>query len=115
MDNRTLLEQKLELEYKTFCRRLLSREKDYILENLEKAHIMKCLYRSMMDQCGNWSEEELQVFLIFPGLLEHLYRKWERTESNLSVEIGRCARKESIKLASAYRECLDAAGREMAG
>lgn len=101
MNSKELLEQKLELEYKTFCRRFLSR-KERILDNLEKAYGMKCLYESTMKMCANWKEEELRVLLVFPGILSYLYRKWSSTESAFPVEISRCIRMETERLVSAY-------------
>ncbi len=109
MGNKELLKQKLELEYKRYYGRVLVKDKKYLLENAGKVYMMENLYKSAVDQCSGWTEEEIQMLLIFPGLLEYLFRKWKKAESALPEEIGRCIRKECGRIITAYRETTDAA------
>lgn len=109
MENKGLLEQKLELEYRKFCGRMMAKDKKFLLENAGKVYMMESLYKSVVEQCSGWTEEEIQMLLIFPGLLEYLFRKWKKVESALPVEIGRCIRKECGRIITAYRETTDAA------
>lgn len=109
MGSKELFKQKLELEYKRYYGRMLAKDKKYLLENAGKVYMMESLYKSAVEQCGGWTEEEIQMLLIFPGLLEYLFRKWKKAESALPVEIGRCIRKECGRIITAYRETTDAA------
>ena len=109
MGNKELFKQKLELEYKRYYGRMLAKDKKYRLENAGKVYMMESLYKSAVEQCSGWTEEEIQMLLIFPGLVEYLFRKWKNAERALPVEIGRSIRKECGRIITAYRETTDAA------
>ena len=109
MGSRELFKQKMKLEHKIYCRRILMGDKESIMKQAGKIHTRKVLLDVCLEQCEGWTEEELQVLLVFPGFLDYLYWKWSRSENAMHAEMVRCIRKEGGRLVSAYREASEAA------
>ncbi|MCI5903406.1 MAG: DUF3848 domain-containing protein [Blautia sp.] len=104
MDNRELLKNKMELEYKLFCRKLMEQEKTVIIQSAYKVNCMKKIIDTVTEAAKKWPEEDLSILIIFPDLLEYLYRRWTKEADSFSVELGRCIRRTAGKLIHAYVE-----------
>ena len=75
MENKGLLEQKLELEYRKFCGRMMAKDKKFLLENAGKVYMMESLYKSVVEQCSGWTEEEIQMECGYRWKISHIRPK----------------------------------------